>query len=108
LGDSLKDLLSAETEAETIVSQGEAERDAIIRKAINDAAEMEQRFRERLPELRQSFLDKARQHAEQTIAELKLRNDERNQQIRDLAERHEDEAVEQALALLLDHGVDTE
>jgi vacuolar-type H+-ATPase subunit H len=108
LGDSLKDLLSAETEAEDIVSQGEKERDAIIRKALADAADMEKRFRERLPDMRQSFLDKARQHAGQTIAELKLRNDERNKHIRELAERHEDEAVELALKLLLDLERDPE
>lgn len=108
MGDSLKDLLSTETEAEAIVSRGELERDKIINKALADAAELERQFRDRLPEMRQSFIDKAQQRAEQTIAELKLRSDERNKQIRDLAQRHEAEAVELALALLLgrDRGIE--
>jgi len=108
LGDSLKDLLNAETEAEAIVSRGELERDRIIKKALADAAELERRFRERLPEMRQSFIDKARQQAEQTIAELKLRTDERGKQIRELAQKHENEAIEAALALLLERDRDAE
>jgi vacuolar-type H+-ATPase subunit H len=106
LGDSLKDLLGAETEAEAIVSQGEMERDKIIKKALDDALEMEKQFRDRLPEIRQSFLDKAQQHAAQAIAEMKLRNDERSKQLRELAGRHENEAIELALALLLDSDQD--
>jgi V/A-type H+-transporting ATPase subunit G/H len=103
LSDSLKDLLGAETEAEAIVSQGEMERDNIIKKALNDALEMEEQFHDHLPEMQQSFLDKAQQRAAQTIAEMKLRNDERNKQLRELAGKHEGEAIELALALLLDH-----
>lgn len=101
LGDSLKDLLSAETEAEAIVALGENERDRIIKKALDDALEMEHQFLERLPEMQKSFIDKAQQRAAQTMAELKLRNDEHNKQLRDLAARHENEAIELALALLL-------
>ena len=102
MSDSLKDLLGAESEAETIVSRGETERDNIIKKALDDAVEMEKQFRDHLPEMRQAFLDKAQQRAAQTIAEMKLRNDERNTQLRKLAGKHEDEAIELALALLLD------
>jgi len=106
LGDSLKDLLGAETEAEAIVSRGELERDRIIKKALDDALEMEKQFLDRLPEIQQSFLDKAQQRATQTIAEMKLRCDERGKQLRELAGRHEDEAIELALALLLDNDQD--
>ena len=106
MGDSLKDLLGAEAEAETIVSQGELERDRIIKKALDDALEMEKQFRDRLPEIQQSFLDKAQQRAAQTIAEMKLRCDERSKQLRELAGRHEDETIELALALLLNNDQD--
>jgi V/A-type H+/Na+-transporting ATPase subunit G/H len=106
LGDSLKDLLGAETDAEAIVSRGELERDRIIKKALDDALEMEKQFLDRLPEIQQSFLDKAQQRATQTIAEMKLRCDERGKQLRELAGRHEDEAMELALALLLDNDQD--
>jgi hypothetical protein len=52
--------------------------------------------------MHQSFIDKAQQRAEQTIAEMKLRYDERNKMLRKLADKHEKEALERAIALILD------
>lgn len=102
MDDSLKDLLNAETEAETIVSRGEQERDVIIQKALDDAHLMEKKFQDRLPELYQSFIDKAHERAAQTIAEMKLRYDERNKELRDLAGKHDQEALQQTITLILD------
>jgi V/A-type H+-transporting ATPase subunit G/H len=102
MDDSLKDLLKAETEAEAIVSKGEQERDAIIQKSLDDAHAMEKQFQDRLPELYQSFIDKAHDRANQTIAEMKLRYDERNKELRDLAGKHDKEALQQAITLILD------
>ena len=102
MGDSLKDLLEAETEAEAIVTSGEVERDKIIQKSLDDAFDMEKQFKARLPEMHQSFVDRAQQRAEQTIAEMKLRYDERNKMLRKLADKHEKEALERAIALILD------
>ncbi|MDJ0777944.1 MAG: ATPase [Gammaproteobacteria bacterium] len=102
MGDSLKDLLEAEAQAEAIVAEGEQERDAIVQKALDDAREMEQQFRDRLPEMHQSFVDKAEKRAQQTIAEIKLRYDERNKVLRDQAGEHEQEVLERALALILE------
>ena len=101
MGDSLKDLLEAEAEAEAIVTAGENERDQIIQKALDDALDMERQFKDRLPEMQQSFIDKARERAAQTIAEMKLRYDERNKTLRELAGKHEKEALERAIALIL-------
>ena len=89
-------------EAEAIVAEGEAERDRIVQKALDDAGDMERQFRDRMPELHQSFSDKADQRAEQTIAELKLRYDERSKRLRALATENEPEAIEHALALILE------
>ena len=102
MSDSLKDLLEAEAEAEAIVARGEEERDRILQKALDDARDMERQFRDRLPELHQSFIDKAQKRAEQTIAEIKLRYDERNKMLRELASEHEQEALEHAMALILE------
>lgn len=102
MGDSLKDLLQAEQEAEAIVAEGEQERDRIVQKALDDAREMELQFQARLPELQRSFLDKAEQRAAQTIAEMKLRYDERNKKLRELAIQHEDEALRHAVDLILE------
>ena len=101
MDDSLKDLLQAEKEAEAIVARGEKERDKIIREALDDSLEMEEKFRARLPEMYQSFLDKAEERAAQTIAEMKLRYDEHNKELRGLAAKHEKEALENAIGLIL-------
>lgn len=101
MSDSLKDLLQAEAEAEAIVTAGENERDQIIQKALDDALDMERQFKDRLPEMHQSFIDKAQDRAVQTIAEMKLRYDERNKTLRELAGKHEKEALERAIALIL-------
>lgn len=101
MGDSLKDLLEAEAEAEAIVTAGEKERDQIIQKALDDALDMERQFENRLPEMQQSFIDKAQERAAQTIAEMKLRYDERNKTLRELAGKHEGEALDRAIALIL-------
>jgi len=102
MSSSLKDLLEAETEAEAIVSSGEVERDKIIQKSLDDALDMERQFKARLPDMQQSFIDRAQQRAAQTIAEMKLRYDERNKMLRKLADKHENEALEHAMALVLD------
>ena len=101
MGDSLKDLLEAETEAEAIVTAGENERDRIIQKALDDALDMERQFKDRLPEMQQSFIDKARERGAQTVAEMKLRYDERNKTLRELAGKHEQEALDRAIGLIL-------
>jgi hypothetical protein len=63
---------------------------------------MERQFKDRLPEMQQSFLDKAQERAAQTIAEMKLRYGERNKTLRELAGKHESEALERAIAMLVD------
>jgi len=102
MGDSLKDLLQAELEAEAIVARGEKERDAIIQQSLDDSFDMDKQFQARLPEIYQSFLDKAQERAAQSIAEMKLRYDEYNKELRVLAGKHEKGALEQAIALILD------
>ena len=102
MSDSLKDLLEAEAEAEAVVARGEQERDAIVQQSQDDAADMLQQFQDRLPEMHQSFLHRAQERAVQTISEMKLRYDERNKELRDLAGKHEKEALEHAIALILD------
>lgn len=104
MSDSLKDLLQAETEAEAIVADGEQEREQIVQKALDDAHEMETRFQNRMPELHRSFIEKAEKRAEQMIEEMKLRNDERNKMLRELAARHEQEALDHAIELILGTG----
>ncbi len=99
--DSLNELLQAEQEAERIVAESERQRDQIKQQALKDANSTLQQFNARLPELHQSFIDKANERARQSIAELQLRYDEHNQQLQQLAEQHQQEAFASALSQLL-------
>jgi hypothetical protein len=101
MDESIYDLLKVEQEAEQIVLNGEKEREAIRQKALDDANATIKQFNDRLPEMHQSFLDKAQERADQNIAELKLRYNERNQELRALAEEHEEEALNEAIKHLL-------
>jgi vacuolar-type H+-ATPase subunit H len=102
LDETLKRLLDAEMRAEQIAQDAEQERERIIQAAMTDARSEDQRFTARVPDLHRGFIRKAEERAEQTIAELKRRYDERHLQLRDLAEEREQEALEFAFELLID------
>jgi hypothetical protein len=55
--------------------------------------------------LRVPFLNEAHGRAEQAVAELTRKYGERQRTLRELASRHETEAVGAALSLLLDPGL---
>jgi vacuolar-type H+-ATPase subunit H len=102
LDETLQRLLDAEMRAERIARDAEQERERIIQAAMTDARAEEQRFTVRVPDLHRGFIRKAEERAEQTIAELKRRYDERHVQLRDMAEQREQEALEFAFELLID------
>ena len=101
MDDTLQRLLEAEVRAEKIAQQAEAEQENIIQGALMEARAEEERFISRVPDLHRSFIKKAQERSEQTVAELKRRYDERHVQLRDLAEQHEDEALEAAFEALV-------
>lgn len=99
--DVLKRLLEAETRAEAVVADATARREQILRQATDDARAAELRFEQRIPEIQGSFSGKAEERAQQAIAELKRRYEERHKSLRALAERQTAEAVNAAVAILL-------
>jgi vacuolar-type H+-ATPase subunit H len=101
--DTLKRLLEAEKQAEKMVDEAKAERSRIVEQALANARNEEKRFEQRIPEIHADFLKKAEARAEQTIGELKRRYEERTRQLAALAETHEDQALESAVQLILDH-----
>ncbi len=102
--DVLKRLLDAEARAEAIVADANAKREQIIREATDEARAAESRFEERIPEIQASFSGKAEERAQQGIAELKRRYEERQKNLRSLAETQTQAAVEAALVIILDAG----
>ena len=101
MDDTLQRLLDAEMRAEKIAQQAEVEQESVIQGALMEAHAQEDRFRDRIPDLHRSFIRKADERAEQTIAELKRRYDERHALLRDTAEQREDEALDAAFEVLL-------
>jgi V/A-type H+-transporting ATPase subunit G/H len=101
MDDTLQRLLDAEVRAEKIAQEAEDEQENIIQGALSEARAQEDRFRAGIPELHRSYIEKAQERAEQTVAELKRRYDERHALLRDTAEQREDEALEAAFEVLL-------
>ena len=101
MDDTLKRLLDAEMRAETLARQAEEEQERIIQKAMADAKAENDRFTARIPDLHRSFIAKAEERAEQNIAELRRRYDERHIQLRDQAEQREEQALEAAFQILI-------
>jgi vacuolar-type H+-ATPase subunit H len=102
MDNSLQKLLDAERKAQEIVQKADEQRHKVIQQALDEARVEEERFEARIPELHESFVSKAQARAEQTIAELKRRYDERHKQLREQAEEREGDALEAAFAVIVD------
>jgi len=98
--ETLKRLLDAETKAEQIVALADEERQAFIEHAKRDARVAEQQHAERMAEIHASFLAQAEQRAQQTIAVLQRRYEKQALTLRASAEQHEQQAIDEAVALL--------
>jgi vacuolar-type H+-ATPase subunit H len=102
MDDPLKRLLEAEARAQSIIETASMERQRLLDEALAAAREAEVRFESGRADLRAPFLKEAKSRADQAVAELARKYDERQRNLRDMASRHEQEAVDAALSLLLD------
>ncbi len=102
--DTLKRLLSVETKAEQLVSTMQAQREDIIKQALQEAHQAEQHFQESIPSIKAHFLEKAEERATQSIAELSQRYGERQARLRVLAEDNQQNALKAAVQLLVEIG----
>ncbi|MFO7543612.1 MAG: hypothetical protein R6W97_12515 [Thiobacillus sp.] len=102
MDDPLQHLLEAEARAQALIDEATQARQRMIEDALAGAREAEARFDAGRSELRAPFLNEAHARAEQAIAELTRKYGESQRSLRDMATRHETEAVDAALALLLD------
>lgn len=105
MDDPLKRLLEAEARAQSIIDAASSERQRILDEALAAARDAEARFEAGRADLRAPFLKEAHGRASQAVAELTRKYEERQRALRDLASRHEQEAVDAALNLLLDPAV---
>lgn len=98
----LQRLLEAEARAQAIIDGASHERERMIEAALASVRDTESRFEAGRAELKAPFLHEAQGRADQAVAELSHKFGERQRNLRDLAVRHESEAVNAALTLLLD------
>lgn len=103
--DPLKRLLDAEAQAQRIIDVASGERQRILDEALATAGDAEKRFEAGRADLRAPFLKEARGRADQAVAELARKYEERQRALREMASRHEQEAIDAALSLLLDPSV---
>lgn len=101
---TLKRLLTVETEAEQLVAKAQTEREQLIQQALQDTHQAEQEFKAKLPALHAGFIEKAEVRATQTIAELNKRYEERKVRLHGLAEENQHKALEAAIHLLMQVG----
>jgi vacuolar-type H+-ATPase subunit H len=100
--DPLQRLLEAEARARALIDDASQQRQRMIEEALAAAREAEARFEAGRAALRAPYLNEAEGRAEQAVAGLARKYAERQRTLRELASRHEAEAVDAALALLLD------
>jgi V/A-type H+/Na+-transporting ATPase subunit G/H len=100
--DPLKRLLEAEARAQGLIDAASGERQRILDEALAAARDAEARFEVGRADLRAPFIKEAHGRADQAVAELARKYEERQRNLRGMASRHEQEAVDAALNLLLD------
>jgi vacuolar-type H+-ATPase subunit H len=100
--DDLQRLLEAEARAQALIESASHERERMIETTLAAVRDAEARFETGRATLRAPFLQEAQGRAEQAIAELSRKYGERQRSLREMASRHESEAVDAALVLLLD------
>jgi len=100
--EDLKKLLDAEARAQAMVDAADQERARIIERALHEAQAAEARFEAGRADIRSPYLREAAARADQAVAELTRKYEERQRALRELAQRHEGEAVAAAMELLLD------
>ncbi len=102
IGATLKRLLDAETRAEAIVEEASQRREAMINETLAQAREAEARLEDSLPALRAPIIREAELRAASAIAELQLKFEERQRDLRRQAARNAEDALKAAEALMLD------
>lgn len=102
MDDPLQRLLEVEARARALVDDASRHRQRIVEEALAAARQAEAQFEAERVAVREPYLRDAQERAEQAIGELARKYTERQRTLRELASRHEAEAVDAALTLLLD------
>jgi V/A-type H+-transporting ATPase subunit G/H len=102
MDDTLQRLLDAEVRAESLAREAEEAHQRSVQEAITEAHDLDDSLTARIPEIQRSWIQKADERADKTIAEIERRYGERHERLRDLAEEREEEALAAAFQVLVD------
>ena len=102
MDNSLQQLLDAELEAEALIKQALEQREQMTSQALEEARLASDRFEAQIPQIRQSFMEKAEARVAQNISEIKLRYKERSAQLQQMAQAAQADALAGAVAIILD------
>ncbi len=100
--DLISRLLTTELEAEALVADAKLKYDELVQRAQEEARAAEVALDLHVPELRSQRVDQEAARAVLVIAELKQRYDELHREQHARAEQRAGEALELAMAILLD------
>lgn len=105
MDDTLQRLLDAELRAEKIAKRAEADLESAIKDAMALAQTNIKQFEAGIPALYSSLAEKAEARADQAMADMKRRHDERHSRLRVLAEQ-ENEVLDAVFAFFIDAASD--
>ena len=97
MDDTLKRLLTVESEAARLVEEARRKREHTIQQARDKAYRAESGY----DKLKRNHLEKSRTRAAQAVEDLERRYDLRSRELHLAAKQHEEQAVQQALEILV-------
>ena len=104
MGDTLKRLLTVESEASRMVEEARRKREYVIQQARDKAHRAESGYDKLGAEIKRNHLEKSRSRAAQAVEDLERRYGLRSRELHLAAKQHQEEAVQKALEILVGIG----
>ena len=104
MDDTLKRLLTVESEAARLVEEARRKREYVIQQARDKAHRAESGYDKLGAEIKRNHLEKSRARAKQAVEDLERRYDLRSRELHLAAKQHEEEAVQTVLEILVGSG----
>ena len=104
MDDTLKHLLTVESEAARLVEEARRKREHTIQQARDKAHRVESGYDKLGAAIKRNHLEKSRSRARQAVEDLERRYDLRSRELHLAAKQHEEQAIQKALDILTGSG----
>lgn len=104
MDDTLKRLLTVESEAARLVKEALRKRELIIQQARDKAYRAESGYDKLGADIRRGHMEKSRSRARQAVEDLERRYDLRSRELHLAAKQHQEQAVQKVLEMVLGSG----